>query len=550
MKDVIGDLKELVDSYAFSDIIKNPPSPYEDIKVNISTEFDKIISDGERPFYDFYRDIKRILSYLRDSVLDIKGGKIPLINSDQLINFEDYIFCLPFIFYLDYEEGQEVKMYIKEYTNCSKFYDEEIKKEIKNKENIALDKINDIDAFEYIQKFGEEFYKFKNPDSYFWFILNNIHYNNLLSFPLLPKELNSINLTFSDNKNLNTHFYLIKGESIIKNNNKKYAINLKKNDIKQKIKNLRRNKNNKDEIIWDYKSEDGLVKCRTDNKNKLNVLLIKSFNADPDIIIQCALSFYSNDYKIVIINSQNMEADISILYLFTQLLLPKHDIKFNFAMKQTKLNKLNFEGNPHKFLNSKTCLPFENWESFLEPSPDDYGDGVKHYRTKIYNPISKSLIENLRNLRENLLYNYNKKPTDILIFTDSVSYGSSSNFFKTLQNYGGAITASFGGNPRLNKDEISTLDASLDSCDIVTYKSEQLNSNLEENAFIFIDLPFGETFENIEGDKIPNSFKVNKVDEVTNIYHSFDDIYYDEFIESAKKIFNKYNNECNKNNLN
>ena len=568
MKDVIGDLKELIDSYVFSDILKNPPSPYNDIKVNILAEFDKIITDGDRPFYEFYRDIKKLLSYLRDSALNIRSGKIPLKKSDELINFDDYIFCLPFQFYLDYEEGKEVKMYIKEYTNCSKYYTEEIKKEIKNHEKIVLDKINNIDAFEYIQKFGEEFYKFKNPDSYFSFIINNIHYNNLLSFPLLPKELNSINLTFIDNQNLNTHFYLIKGENINNDNinNKKLleSIYLKKNDIKQRIKNLRYNKNyninknndienndNENEITWDYKSEDGKIKCRADDKNKLNILFLKSFNTDPDVIIQCVLSFYSNEYKVVIINSQNIEGDKSILYLFTQLLLPKNDIKFNFAMKQTELNKQYFESHPQNFLNSKTCLPYENWESFLESTPDDYGDGVKHYRTKIYNPISKTLVEYLRNLRENLLENYNeKKPTDILILTDSVTFGSSSNFIKTVQNNGGAITASFGGNPKLNKDTISTLDASLDSCDLVTYKSDQLNIDLEENPFILVDLPFGETFENIEGDKIPNSFKVNKVDEVTNIYHSFDDIYYNEFIEAAKKIFNKYNTECSKDNLN
>ena len=180
MKDVIGDLKELIDSYVFSDILKNPPSPYNDIKVNILAEFDKIVTDGDRPFYEFYRDIKKLLSYSRDSSLNIRSEKIPLKNSNELINFDDYIFCLPFQFYLDYEEGKEVKMYIKEYTNCSKYYTEEIKKEIKNHEKIVLDKINNIDAFEYIQKFGEEFYKFKNPDSYFSFIINNIHYNNLL----------------------------------------------------------------------------------------------------------------------------------------------------------------------------------------------------------------------------------------------------------------------------------------------------------------------------------------------------------------------------------
>ena len=556
MKKVIDSLKELVNSYVYSDIIKNPPSPYEHLKVNISKEFEKIKTDEERPFYEFYRDIKQLLSYLSDSNFNIKSGKIPFINSDKLINFNDYIFCLPFQFYLNYEEGQQVKMFIKEYTECSQFYDEEVKKEIKKFENIALDKINNLDSFEYIQKFGEEFYKLKNPDSYFSFILNNIHDNYLLSFPLLPKELNSINLTFSDNQNLNTYFYIRKGKNNFqRKNNLKYfeSINIQKNEKKQKVKNLRYNKNNinNNEIPWDYQSEDGKIKCRVDKENELNILFLKSFNTDQDLIIQCAISFYSNDYKIVIINSQNLEGDNSIIYLFTQLLLPKFDIQFNFAMKQTELSKQIFESNSDHFLDPKSCLPFETWENFIEPTPDDYGDNVKHYRTKIYNSISKISVEYLKSLRENLLENNNKRPTDILILTDGVSYGNSSNFFKILQNNGGAITASYAGNPRLNKDKISTLDASLDSCDSISL-NQFYYSNLEENPFFLFNLPFGESFENMEGDKIPNSFKVNKVDEITNIYHSYDDIYYNEFIEAAKKIFNKYNNnnECNKNNLN
>ena len=48
------------------------------------------------------------------------------------------------------------------------------------------------------------------------------------------------------------------------------------------------------------------------------------------------------------------------------------------------------------------------------------------------------------------------------------------------------------------------------------------------------------------------AFKVNKVDEMTNIYHFYDDIYYDEFIKKTKEIFEKYNEkqECNKDNKN
>ena len=48
------------------------------------------------------------------------------------------------------------------------------------------------------------------------------------------------------------------------------------------------------------------------------------------------------------------------------------------------------------------------------------------------------------------------------------------------------------------------------------------------------------------------AFKVTKPDEITNIYHFYDDNHYDEFIKEAKEIFEKYNEkqECNKDNKN
>ena len=44
------------------------------------------------------------------------------------------------------------------------------------------------------------------------------------------------------------------------------------------------------------------------------------------------------------------------------------------------------------------------------------------------------------------------------------------------------------------------------------------------------------------------AFEVDKVDEITNIYHFYDDSYYDEFINKAKEIFEKYKEQCNKDN--
>ena len=46
-----------------------------------------------------------------------------------------------------------------------------------------------------------------------------------------------------------------------------------------------------------------------------------------------------------------------------------------------------------------------------------------------------------------------KKPTDIIIFTDSYSFSATSAFIKGLQNIGGAVIVGYYGNPQIKGTE-------------------------------------------------------------------------------------------------
>ena len=530
MKSVIADLAKIADSYVFSDILKNPPAPYNDSKYDIVSELEKINTEEEKPFYEFYREIKKVFANSKDSTLSFNGGDI---NLESKINFGNYRFCLPFEFYLDYQNDDEIKLYIKEYPECSKFYDEEKRKEIKAVENISL-----------------EFIKFKNPNSQFSFILENIKNEYLGHIPMLPEEINKIELNFTNHTiTLNTHFHIIKNSDELFNQKEEST---KKEDIQVNSEYM-----NNEEIKWDTQTTKGEIKCRVDDKNQLNVVILNKLTLensnDINIIIDnCAINFYKNDYRILIITSQNLGGNNEISYIFTQMIQPKIDVKFNFAMKQTELNDEIYKLNKNNILNAKTCSIFETLEDFKEPISDDYEDNIKHNRTKLFSMVARRLVKELKRNRETIQGLKNKKPTDILILTDTLSSGAASNFIKTLHNNGGAIIASYGGNPKLNKDDIKNLDSSLDSDNYITYSINAIYKSLSDKGFILESIPFAESFENLEGNDYPMAYKINKVDEVTNIYHKYDDSYYSEFIETAKNIFKKYNEnkECNKNNLN
>ena len=443
MQNVIKNIKTLMDSYVFSDILKNPPKPYDDSKVDLIEAFNNITINTKRPFYEFYRDIKQALGKSRDASMEILGKEVPLGN--EKINFENYQICLPFRFYVDYNDT-EPKVFIKENSDCSKYYEESVTTFINNHKNKPLEGINGTDPFDYIYEYASEFYNMKNRNGQFANILNFLHYNNLVNQPLSLEQINHFTIEFEDGK-LDTKFHIIKKE---------------KNDKSQSFKNLDE-ANNK---IWNYTSKEGYLKCRVDETKQLNVLFIQSLYVEEtgtSTIKACTDLFNQNYYKIVIITSQLWEGDKMNSYIYNQLLFPKIDVRFNMAMKQTELNQELFENDRSlSFLNVDTCLPFDNWEEFKEQNPDRY-DSIEHHRTKIFNPIPDRKIKELNDIRNNALNNgYNRTATDILILTDSVLFGEVSNFIKTVQNNGGAIIASYGGKPGKTPDEIKKLDASLD----------------------------------------------------------------------------------------
>jgi len=101
---------------------------------------------------------------------------------------------------------------------------------------------------------------------------------------------------------------------------------LKKKFKKKKglINNL---KNYEDEDMWDLTSYDEYIKCRVDEENHFNVLYQSSFSPDDyndyeEIMYECFSRFYSNDYKIIIIEDKNSGEKpnfvFHLLYIFAQ----------------------------------------------------------------------------------------------------------------------------------------------------------------------------------------------------------------------------------------
>ena len=132
-----------------------------------------------------------------------------------------------------------------------------------------------------------------------------------------------------------------------------------------------------------------------------------------------------------------------------------------------------------------------------------------------------------------------KKPTNIIIFIDSISYGETSLFIKNLQNTGGAIIAGYLGNQK-NRE---IFDSSQGPSGNLDFSWTNYYKNLEKNGFRINSITVEESFEkNYKKDNmIPREYKENRVDERVSIYSYFDDSSYEEFKTETKNIFEKYN---------
>jgi hypothetical protein len=155
-----------------------------------------------------------------------------------------------------------------------------------------------------------------------------------------------------------------------------------------------------------------------------------------------------------------------------------------------------------------------------------------------------------RKRKEYLKTGKTKKPTEILIFTDGLSFSCTSMFTKSLQVMGGAITVGYHSRPDLVE---SKYDASQSNSAVDYFLYTEQIQNLQKLGFK-TSITFTESFDpNDKKDpKVPMEFKIYPVDEVSNIYTNYyDDILY-RFIKEADSIFKKYNNledgKCNPDN--
>ena len=529
-------IKLIEEGYVYNDILKNPPNAEHFWKINLISELKKIETKNRR-FFDFYRDIRRITSQSKDVYLNILPKISP--NDYVLNNLE---MCLPFSFYIKGDSKESTYIFIEINDECFHYYTQEQQQFIISHLDKHLLYINETTPFEFIQNLQLEFNSIHNKQAQFSITLELAHKLSLMHNPFTKEQISNIEFIFDGGDNIFLDYYLKYKENNLDNEN----YNLKNWKYSTKIKNG--------------------FKCLIDEEKKVNVFKLGSIklNEEEDdylnnylnsieVVLNCTKEFYNNSYPIIGIENDNIGGDIKLGLYLAQLLQIKLAQKTYFSMKNSDLikNIINkYINNSFDIINTETCKPFNNFNEMIEVL-DYYGNNISLKRTNVFKMFNQSILSQINKIRKEL-YNkkYLKRPTDIIIFTDGFSLGTSSFFIRNLQEKGGAIIVGYKGNPK-SDDDIFYSTQSISSFN--SFKDTDIYKNLEECGFEIKEISFYLSYDDSyqKNRPIPKEYNLIPLDERVNIYHKYNDSYYDKFINKALEIFDKYNKQkkCNKNNL-
>ena len=208
-------------------------------------------------------------------------------------------------------------------------------------------------------------------------------------------------------------------EEFYKEEMKKYSPNDIINPTIIEIEQKFTKKNNKtrklQQSIWDMDFQ-GKIKFKVDHLNKVNVLVQRTFNfykiennrIKPDknyykFFISMYNKMKGNKYPIVIIEDFNGGGLIESVFFLLNTINPELTLNsLNIAIKLSDNN-----------------IPYEI---------DDYGNGIKHKRSKIENDYFNKIYDLFKIIKP-----HTRNTNEIIVFTDGLSYSATSLFIKNLQ---------------------------------------------------------------------------------------------------------------------
>jgi hypothetical protein len=354
-------------------------------------------------------------------------------------------------------------------------------------------------------------------------------------------------------------------------NNKLRNLNKNKNinfNRQKKIHKKKRKLDIDNNIIWNYQTygeDEGIIKCYEDKYNQVNFYYITSFNPKNreefiETVINCCELFDKNNFPIIVLNEYNDGGYVSLSQFFLGVISPlmsinlyKGRMRITNTFKDTEEIRNYIESN---LTSIENCL-HTNYERLTTDKVNvKYDTNIEIDLTQIFFLTNISIHNEIENIRKKM--NNKRKPTDILVFTDGYSFSAASLFMQYLQKNGGGIIASYLGNPLYKDDTTKFFDISQSPSPLFSENlllkvfSPENYANLKSDEWS-IEFPGIQSFYDSNDSSNPLEYEVIRPDINSGIYENLDEeIYqtYQNFIDKAKEIFSKFQEECNPDNKN
>lgn len=498
------------DAYSYMEIATNPPQPDFDNNYHEKVDISKLIygiNQTDINVYQFYQELKQRISDLKDLNVRFQNNFKHL----KILN-ELYLAC-PIDFNIK-KTNNIPELYCIYNSRYMNIFDQKILDDIKKNMDSPIDSINGQDPFDYIANFGGNINSGKNPHSSFTNKFNTHNGMNLATYPLDKEDL-TLQINFRNGNNLNLTYVIVSTNEIPSLND-----TLIKQFEEPKVE-----KKEEKEIEWEITYPD-LFKCKVDNQNQVNVYFLESFNSSESYehyeekLINCIDLFDQNNYPIIVILGKNSNYVAShIPKLLTELISPLISMKY---YKAEKIHRVSLEKIPVEYAE-------KNISYFDAPIDLSY-------------ELNEKLIEKKKTLKNK------RKPTDILIYTDGNSISVAAIFIKNFQHYGAGIVAGYFGNPHKNN---IPFDSAQSTADLMNQKRLMMRcprgyqKELIERYNFTLYIPQNQYFYGDFDFKYPLEYSVTPVDERVEIFEYLKSSTYQSFIDEAKKIFDKYKNQCN-----
>ncbi|GAB1222431.1 hypothetical protein ENUP19_0109G0002 [Entamoeba nuttalli] len=338
-----------------------------------------------------------------------------------------------------------------------------------------------------------------------------ITFGSLGALPLTKEYLNTpITITWENGESLTINYNIIKFnptnqkfQEALERSKRRGIRGIRIEDFEE-INERKRIKQENDEYEPNCSIDEEI--CCLTTSNKVNTLIVKSFDDGDYFLIklsECLDKFDSNDYPIQVIFPQNGGGLVKLAQTIEKALSPYDDVDYILSARISEFTEdIMKKGFALDMYDPETCESREN-----EINPKTLGNDVEH------NVTQPSIVE----LEKKILMKKPRKPTEIVVYTDSYCYSAYEEF-------------EVGLSPSNNIRNINKIGS---------------NNVLKQYGYDF-GLTVRETYRfNYEYDEtIPREFLTDMIDERVNIYQ-FSNDKIKEFEEETKKIVEKYKTKCN-----